>query len=81
MLFTKFRKWRYEQEWRIFHKESNKECVYAVDALKAVYFGTSVDNADREIACLILREQNKKIKFYQAYKEKSKYSLSFEEFT
>jgi len=63
----------------LFHEEPNKEFGY-LGALKAVYFGLSVNSADLEIACLTLQGQSKDIKFYKAYKDKSKYSLAFEEF-
>ena len=79
-LFTKYECWSYEKEWRLFHLEPNKEYGYG-EALKSVYFGLSVNRVDLEIVCLILQGQSKNIKFYKAIKDKSKYSLSFEEFT
>jgi len=80
-LFTKDEGWSYEQEWRVFHKEPNKLYVYDVDALKAVYFGCSVNYTDIEIVCLILQGQSKNIKFYRAEKDKSSYSLKFKQVT
>jgi hypothetical protein len=79
-LFTKYKCWDYEKEWRLYHKEPNKEYGYGT-ALKSVYFGLAVNSADLEIVCLTLKGQNKDIKFYKAYKDKSKYALYFEEFT
>jgi DUF2971 family protein len=79
-LFTKYECWSYEKEWRLFHEEPNKEFGY-LEALRAIYFGLSVNSADLEIVCLTLQGQSKDIKFYKAYKDKSKYSLSFDEFT
>ncbi len=79
-LFTKYKSWCYEKEWRLFHEEPNKEYGYG-EALKSVYFGLSVNRTDLEIVCLILQGQSKNIKFYEAIKDKSKYSISFEEFT
>lgn len=80
-ILSKYKCWDYEEEWRIFHLEPNKEYVYPVEALNSVYFGLNVNPADLEIVCLVLQGQSKNIKFYRALKDKSKYSLSFEEFT
>lgn len=80
-LVTKYECWEYEKEWRLFHKEPNKLYGYSTDALRAVYFGASVNFADLEIVCLILQGQSKNIKFYQSNKSKTKYELEFEEFT
>jgi len=79
-LCNKYECWSYEKEWRLFHKEPNIEYGYPVEALKSVYFGLSVNHADLEIVCLTLLGQSKDIKFYRVYKDKSKYSLFFEEF-
>lgn len=79
-LCTKYECWSYEKEWRIFHEEPNIEYGYSVDALKSVYFGLAVNNTDLEVVCLTLKGQSKDIKFYKALKDKSKYSLFFEEF-
>lgn len=79
-LFTKYKCWNYENEWRIFHREPNKPYGYEVDALNAVYFGSAADDTDIEIVCLLLQGQSKKIKFYKARKNISTYSLHFDEF-
>jgi hypothetical protein len=78
---TKYECWNYEKEWRVFHEKPNMEFGYSVEALKSVYFGMSVNFTDLEIVCLTLLGQRKDIKFYKAYKDKSRYALSFEEFT
>lgn len=64
----------------IFHKEPNKLYGYDVNALKAVYFGSSCMETDIEIVCLILQGQNKNIKFYRGNKSKTGYALEFQEF-
>lgn len=80
-LLTKYECWKYEEEWRLFHKEPNKLYGYEVDALKAVYFGTDVILTDLEIVCLILQGQNENIQFFKANKSKANYSLEFEHFS
>jgi hypothetical protein len=80
-LCTKYECWSYEKEWRIFHKEPCVKYGYSVEALKFVYFGLSVNSTDLEVVCLTLQGQSREIKFYKAIKDKSEYSLSFEEFT
>jgi hypothetical protein len=80
-LFTKYENWSYEKEWRLFHVEPNKPYSYSVEALNSVYFGLSANYADIEIVCLILQGQSENIRFYKANKDKSKYSVFFEEFT
>lgn len=79
-LLTKFECWQYEAEWRLFHKEPRKAYGYPVEALKAVYFGTSIDEADLEIVCLILQGQCKDIKFFRAQKGTQRYEINFEQF-
>mmetsp|Transcript_21514 Transcript_21514/g.9957 ORF Transcript_21514/g.9957 Transcript_21514/m.9957 type:complete len:151 (+) Transcript_21514:1702-2154(+) len=79
-LLTKYKCWSYEKEWRLFHNELNKPYGYEVDALNAIYFGSSVNDTDLEIVCLILQGQSKNIKFYKASKNNSSYSLKFNEF-
>lgn len=80
-LCTKYECWSYEKEWRLLHKEPNVEYGYPVEALKSVYFGLSVNHADLEIVRLTLLGQSKDIKFYKVHKDKSKYAVTFEEFT
>ncbi len=80
-LLTKYECWKYEEEWRAFHKEPNKIYTYPVDALKAVYFGIATEMTDIEIVCLILLGQSPKIKFNRASKSKAKYEVNFSEFT
>lgn len=80
-LLTKYECWKYEEEWRLFHKEPRKLYGYEFDDLKAVYFGTDVVFTDLEIVCLILQGQNKNVQFFKAKKSKAKYALEFEHFT
>lgn len=80
-LLHKYETWKYEKEWRIFHKEPNKLFGYDVRALKAIYFGLAASQTDIEIACLILMGQNPDVKFYSASRHERPYSLRFEQFT
>lgn len=79
-LTRKHKPWKYEKEWRVFHREPNKLYGYETNALKAVYFGLAVNTADIEIVCLIILEQSPNTKFYRARKGASRYEVTFEEF-
>jgi hypothetical protein len=78
-LYTKFKDWKYEQEVRMFHTDSNTLYGYGVEALEAVYFGVKTDETDRENVCLILKGQNKNIKFYKGEMGRNSYTVSFKE--
>ena len=80
-LCTKYECWSYEKEWKIFYEEPNKAYAYSIEGLKSVYFGLATNPPNIEMVCLALQRQSQNIKFYKAYKEKSKYALWFEEFT
>lgn len=80
-LLHKYETWKYEKEWRIFHREPNKLFGYDVKSLRAVYFGLSATFTDIEIACLILLGQNPDIKFYRATRHEQPFRLKFDQFT
>ena len=80
-LLTKYSCWEYEKEWRIFKREPRTFLGYVVDALKAVYFGASIEKSHIEIICLILQGQNPNVAFYKAKKSSKKYEIEFEKFT
>lgn len=80
-LLTKYSCWEYEKEWRIFHREPRKFFGYTEDALKAVYFGVSIDTTNRDIICLILQGQNPNVAFYKAKRSSRKFEIEFEQFT
>ena len=77
-LLTKYSCWDYEKEWRLYHREPRKLFVYEVDALKAVYFGASIEYSHFEIICLILQGQNPNVAFYKGKRSASKYKIEFE---
>jgi len=79
-LLTKYTCWEYEKEWRAFHQEPNKLYGYGTTGLKSVYFGTSIDEADLEIVCLILLGQHHNINFFRASKSSQRYKLEFSKF-
>ncbi len=56
MITTKSSCWSYEKEWRIFHKEGDKEYSIKPDALTGIYFGCEVPYVHIEIIALILRD-------------------------
>ena len=79
-LYNKSKIWEYEQEVRIFHKESNKPYGYGAEVLDAVYFGSRVDDADLEIVCLIVQGQNKNTKFFKTLLKPNSYQVEFRQF-
>jgi hypothetical protein len=79
-LLTKYTCWEYEREWRAFHKIPNTLYGYGATGLRSVFFGTSINEADLEIVCLILLGQHRDIKFFRARKNSLLYKLEFDEF-
>ena len=69
--------WKYEKEWRIFHKESNILFGCSTDALTGIYFGAKMDMTHIEIITLILRGQNPKTKLYKGELLNNSYKLDF----
>ena len=65
-LLTKYSCWEHEKEWRIYHEEPQILYKYEVEALKAVYFGTSMENSHIEIIYSLLQGKNPNIEFYKA---------------
>ncbi|WP_321279179.1 DUF2971 domain-containing protein [Marinifilum fragile] len=72
--------WKYEEELRIFHKESNKSYFYPAHSLKAIYFGIRANQSDIEIICSIIKSQNPSVKFYRMKKQEVTFGVIPEEF-
>ncbi len=78
-LATKYIDWKHEQEWRVIHKEKNKEYIYKPNALSGVYFGAKIDFTDLEIISLIVKGQNPNAKFYRMKKIPGEFKVIREE--
>ncbi len=76
---TKSLSWEYEQEWRCFHEEADKAYSYHQDALKSIYFGPRMTQTEKEIICLIMKGQNKNVKFFEGYQHPDIFKVSFKE--
>lgn len=76
---TKSTHWKYEKEWRIFHKDMNKVAHYPTESLTGVYLGPEIEDTFAEIICLILQGQHKDIKFYKGYRSNDSYKVHFKE--
>lgn len=72
--------WVYEEELRIFHRESNKSYFYPNQSLKAIYFGIEADQSDIEIVCSIIKSQNPTVKLYKMKKKEMTFGVEPEEF-
>lgn len=79
MFKTKYDKWAYESEWRIFHLKANQPYVYPPESLTGIYFGAEIDFAHLEIIALIIQGQNPNVKLYQSKKQENSYKIEFEE--
>lgn len=67
---TKSKSWEYESEWRLFHEEAGKKCVYKREDLTGVYFGSEMNKDDIQIICSILQDCNPKVGlFYAKWKQ------------
>lgn len=55
LLCTKSESWKYEKEWRAFHKEAGTLFHYAQEALTGVYFGPDMEQECLEIIVLMLK--------------------------
>lgn len=80
-LLTKYTCWEYEKEWRILNRKSKSFYPYKVDALKAVYFGASIEKSNIENIYLILQRQNSDVAFYKAKRSSKKYEIKFDLYT
>lgn len=72
--------WSYEYEWRIIHQQKNTLYHYEANALTGVYFGPEISEEALEIICLILRGQNKFVKFWQGKRSETEFKVEFTEF-
>lgn len=76
----KSKSWSYEQEWRVIHEKAGTLYHYEPEALTGVYFGPEISIESLEIICLILRGQNKGVKFWRGLRSKTEFKVEFEEF-
>lgn len=81
MYCTKPDDWRYEEEWRVIHREKGTAYTYPKELLKAVYFGPKCAMHFIEIACLTLLGQNRDVEFWRGAIGHTEYKVSFERFT
>ena len=72
--------WRYEEELRILHKESNKSYFYPAKALKAIYFGLNTDESDIEIICSLIKSKNPDVRFFRMRKKDITFGIEPYEF-
>lgn len=79
MYATKAEAWKYEREWRAFHKVAGTLYCYPVTALTGVYFGPEIALESLEIICLILRGQNRKVRFWRGHRSSTQFRVEFEE--
>ena len=77
---TKSLNWQYEQEWRLFHQEAGTLYHYPAKALKAIYFGPSMDGNIIEIICLIIQGQNPDVEFWKGKLSKTEFKIEFDKF-
>ena len=80
LALTKYKKWEYEKEWRLVHKERNKLFGYPTEALTAIYFGAKINPAHLEILILLLQGQNPHVAFYNGRKSKTQFKVEFNRF-
>ncbi len=76
---TKSSHWKYEKEWRIFNKNSNKAEKYPTSSLTGVYLGPEIDNSHAEIIRLIIQQQNPNVKIYKGARSMDAYKVAFSE--
>ena len=73
--------WSYEREWRGIHDVGGTNYTYQPSQLKAVYFGTRTPQELIAIVCLILRAQNKTVRFFRGFPSDVGFRTDFKEFT
>lgn len=78
---TKSEAWQYEREWRAIHNQVGTKYVYPSESLTGVFFGPDIDPQALEIVCLILAGQNKEVKLWSGTRSKTKFSVTFQQFT
>ncbi|MEB8330779.1 DUF2971 domain-containing protein [Flavobacteriaceae bacterium KMM 6897] len=72
--------WKHEDELRLLHQEKNKIFRYPRHALKSIYFGIKITQADVEIVCSLLKTNNAKIRFFRMKRLESSFGIIPEEF-
>ena len=74
---TKAMDWRYEAEWRAMHVNSGQAYHYESAALKAIYFGPEMPMVHKEIIFLIMRGQNRDVRFFDGSRSPDKFKVEF----
>jgi hypothetical protein len=77
---TKSDAWSYEREWRAIHDVAGTEYVYEAPALTGIYFGPDIDFTSVEIVCLVMRGQNRTVKFFSGMRSSRDFKVEFKEF-
>ena len=54
MMVTKFESWRYEQEWRVLHKNANVAYTYDWRALTGVYLGAAMPKEHQDVVAQLM---------------------------
>lgn len=78
---TKSESWAYEREWRGIHRVAGTVFTYPPEALKAIYFGPSIDRQALEIICLILAGQNPDVELWRGSRSATDFEVDFEPIT
>ena len=78
---TKALDWHYEKEWRCIHNQAGTIYTYPAKALTGLFMGPDAGFALFEIAALILMNQNPGVKLWQGRRNKSDFSVVFEDVT
>jgi hypothetical protein len=76
---TKSSVWGYEKEWRAIHNKAGTRFGYSRYALKAVYFGPSIDSDARESVRDALRIAMLDASCWQGKKSESEFKIEFEQ--
>jgi hypothetical protein len=87
MVFTKYRAWEYEREWRIFAGDGRfpqqpfEDSKFAVPELGAVIFGCRSAAEDRRRIHAVIAERFPLTKLYEARKADRAYELTIVPYT
>jgi len=77
LLLTKYKSWKYEKEWRVFHQKKHVLYRYPPHALTSIYFGVKMPLAHCEIIAAFIHIQSPETVFYRADKSNSNFKLKF----
>jgi hypothetical protein len=81
LLFTKSKDWKYEKEWRrIYLKAKDSLRPYHPSALKAVYFGSKIEDRAVHIICQTVSGLNSETEFWRGSHLPAEFKLKFDQF-